>query len=567
MTRIRHGIWPDTRSFDADASIVLVGSRGSGKRSLGFIGAAKLGRRFITEDRYFEAVTGLSRGEFLQKHGSESFYRQSVEVLRRMLFDNRKKCVIECGMGSLAGDAQTLLREFSKTNPVIHIVRNSKSISRLLDLDANGAERLERADLSHKFCSNLEYYNLYDHTCEGLAESLQEPDRGSPNYSLKLKNAKEDFSAFLDFVTGRSFTQPAFESPLSIAATPAELRPFTYALFARLSEFMSDSLNLDELESHSGGDVIELRLDVQPPRNLQPIDKLVALIRRKIKAPIIFAIDRQFKLSLTEMSYFELLQYGLRLGVEYLGVDIDCQLENVQQLISTKGRTKIIGDYFDGRQNCLTPWSDGFMFQQYLKAESLGCDLVRLSRMASPGADNDSLQRFREIIKSLPRSGTAPPLIAYSLGAMGHISQVFNPTFTPVTAITYSDLGVVIKKDPESLTAQEAMQALYSRHLLSPLHFYIVGASVFYSLSPAMHNAAYRVCGMNHDFSIRQSSCLDELHQLAKDHQFGGAAISHPFKVGIVPELKAMSKHASAIGAVNTLLPIRALPDGSIPDK
>lgn len=82
-----------------------------------------------------------------------------------------------------------------------------------------------------------------------------------------------------------------------------------------------------------------------------------------------------------------------------------------------------------------------------------------------------------------------------------------------------------------------------------------------------MHNAAYCIYRMSHNYSIRQSSSLDELHQLSKENAFRGAAISQPFKVEIISQLRAISKHASTIGAVNTILPIRALLDGSIPDN
>jgi shikimate 5-dehydrogenase/shikimate kinase/3-dehydroquinate dehydratase len=567
MTLLQHAIRPEVRSFEPDASIVLVGSRGSGKRSLGFIGATTLGRRFITEDYYFRVVTGISRGEYLQKNGNEKFRNQNVEVLRRMLHDNRRRHVIECGMGSLAGDAQVLLKEYAKTNPVVYIVRNSKRISQLLNLDEHGAGRLEQADLTHRFCSNLEYYNLYDPTCEGeVDESTQEQDRVSPQYSFKLKIAKQDFSSFLDFVTARSLNQPGYESPFSIAAVPAELRSFTYNLTVSFSGFIQGSLDLEKLELDSGGDVVELKIDIPPPGSLKEIAKQVALIRRKMQRPIIFDIDRQFKNSLSEASYFDLLQYGLRLGVEYVVVDIDCHSDFLQRVVLAKGRTKVIGDYLDVRTNCTTAWVDGSLLTQYFKAEKLGCDLVRISRVNAQGDDNENIQHFRQTIQALPRSGTPPPLIAYNLSTMGHASQILNRTFTPVTAVTHFESGGSIKNDPESLTAQEAMQSLFQRQVFDHLHFYIVGTSVFYSLSPAMHNVAYRICGMNHDYQIYQTSHLEELHQLAQDPQFGGASISHPFKVGIVEQLRTMSKHASAIGAVNTLLPIRAWPDESVPD-
>ena len=104
---------PGTRDFPPNASIVLVGSRGSGKRSLGFIGATHLGRRLITEDHYFQEITGISRGEFLRKYGNQEFYRRNVSVLREMLEKNRMGCIIECGMGSLASEAQKARFEYS----------------------------------------------------------------------------------------------------------------------------------------------------------------------------------------------------------------------------------------------------------------------------------------------------------------------------------------------------------------------------------------------------------------------------------------------------------------------
>src|SRR6266536_38706 len=83
------------RTFDPDASLVLVGIRGCGKRSLGFIAATALNRRFITEDHYFDEVTGLSRQDYLRQHGNEEFHQQEIQVLQMMLDDNKTKCVLE----------------------------------------------------------------------------------------------------------------------------------------------------------------------------------------------------------------------------------------------------------------------------------------------------------------------------------------------------------------------------------------------------------------------------------------------------------------------------------------
>ncbi|RDW57112.1 hypothetical protein BP6252_13858 [Coleophoma cylindrospora] len=563
MTLLEYGSWPAVRSFDANASIVLVGSRGSGKRSLGFIAATKLGRRFITEDQYFTSTTGLSRGEYIRQHGNAKFYVQNVEVLRQMLLQNRTDCVIECGMGSLAREAQAILKEYASLNPVIYVLRNSSRIARLLKLDENGAARLEHADLTHRYCSNLEYYNLYDATCEETGTgTTYDCDRRSPDYSFKLKNVKQDFSSFVDIITG---WLPCSDNPFSIAAVAPEKRSFTYSLKVRLSDFLDRSLDVDELELDSCGDVVEIFIDTQPPESLKELAKLAALIRRKIGVPLIVDVDNQLKSTIGETPYFRLLQYIMRLGIEYIVVDLKCNPERIKQFIQSKGRAKIIGDYFDTRQNCPDSWTDGFLLSQYVQGEDFGCDLVRISRIATKGDSNEDVTIFRNEIQSLQRSSTPPILIAYNLGPFGHSSQVHNQTFTPVTSVMLSDLGGIIKRSPESLTAQEAMKALYKQHVIEPLQFYLLGESVFYSLSPAIHKAAYQVCGMENDYELYETSSLDDLRRLSQHNSFGGASISQPFKVGIIADLQAMSNNATKIGAVNTILPIREFPGSVVP--
>jgi shikimate kinase len=292
-TQVEHSItsWnldarppPSIRNFHPNASIVLIGSRGSGKRTLGFIGATHLGRRLITEDHYFQRCTGLSRGAFLQQYGAQDFYRKNVEVLRRMLDENRTGCVIECGMGSLSLSAQKALYEYTKTNPVIYITRESERIRSLLRLSAEEESRLKVADLAHRYCSNLEYYNLYDSSCDG-AETP--PENGLGNVSSRLKYAKEDFSNFLDFLTGLGITRSGFESPFSIAALPPECRSHTYALSLRLST-ISD---LDLVELEAGADAVQLKVDTWSPNLQRLIGKQVAIIRRSLGVPIMFQVS------------------------------------------------------------------------------------------------------------------------------------------------------------------------------------------------------------------------------------------------------------------------------------
>jgi shikimate kinase len=286
---------PCIRDFSPEASIVLVGSRGSGKRTLGFIGATHLGRRLITEDHYFQEATGTSRGVFLRQYGNQEFYRKNVEVLKQMLDNHRTGCIIECGMGSLSYSAQKVLAEYSKTHAVIYITRGSHRIKSLLRLGDEEAARLEIADLAHRNCSNLEYYNLYDPSGDG-AETP--PENGLGNVSSRLKYAKEDFSSFLDLLTGQGIVRSGFESPFSIAALPPECRSFTYALSLRLSTIP----DLDLVELEAGADAVQLKIDTWSPDLQKLIGKHVATIRRNLRVPVIFQVRILISISLKVMA-------------------------------------------------------------------------------------------------------------------------------------------------------------------------------------------------------------------------------------------------------------------------
>ncbi|KAL3420109.1 Quinate repressor protein [Phlyctema vagabunda] len=545
------------RAFPSNASIVLIGSRGSGKRSLGFIGATHLGRRFITEDYYFQETTGLSRGAFLRQYGTQEFYRRNVEVLRQMLDRNRNGCIIECGMASLAKEAQKALFEFSKSNPVIYITRNSQRIRQLLNLGEEEAARLETADSAHRLCSNMEYYNMYDPSCDGMDTP---PDHGLPNVSSRLKHAKEDFSQFLDFLTGQGVIRSGFESPFSLAALPPEFRAFTYALSMRMASV--PELDLEQLEA--GADAVQLKIDAWRPDIQKFMGKQVASIRRKLGVPIIFHVeeyvfgDAALSRSEREDIYFGLLEYGLRLGVEYLVVDLQCSAERVAHLIQASGRTKVIGHYL-AKDEASWSWDDESRMIQYRKAQNLGCDMVRFVRVTSSETDNIIIQEFLRKIEAIP---SHLPVIAYNLGHYGRPSLIANRIFTPVTHPAMN--STVSKSQMRKFlpTAAEAMQSLYQTSILDPLHYYHLGASVFYSLSPAMHNAAYQVCGMSHDFVSLQVASVEDIHRLCQIPSFGGAAITQPFKVEVTTHIAAKSYHAKAIGAVNTLLPLRMLPSG-----
>lgn len=82
----------------------------------------------------------------------------------------------------------------------------------------------------------------------------------------------------------------------------------------------------------------------------------------------------------------------------------------------------------------------------------------------------------------------------------------------------------------------------------------IFGNPVRHSLSPLMHNAAFRETGINAVYVAFEpediSAALDAMRSL----EFMGASITIPFKIDVIPHLDDIDPLAAAIGSVNTLV-------------
>jgi shikimate 5-dehydrogenase/shikimate kinase len=556
-------------SSASDASIVLIGIRGTGKSSLAVMASSALGFRVIDADRHFFQVTGQSRATFNATHGVQEYRRRELEVMHSVLLDNQSRCVITCGPGSVQGRGQGLLREYSKTHPVIYIMRDTDEIQRYLRAwDPKTVSGLvEMTAPSYRASSSFEFYNI----SESPSPSTKQATNGqNPPTSLTLKHLQQDFLQLIYNVTKQASRLVEHEAGHSVSLLPPESRQYTYALSLPLSVLTSHAAELRDIKSTA--DSIQFVVDLPLLTNGQRtfdntvatnISKQFYLVRRYTQIPIIFHVPSDIlkakktgtpaEVEELEEAYFELLRFGLRIAPEYLCVDITCNDRRIEELLAAKRSTKIIGYFFDSEPG-LDGWSSQDRKEKLQRAERLGCDIVWLCQDATSMLDNNSLQRFASEI----RTSDPPhrPLIAYNTGPLGRISCWQNPTLTPVTHSTLRSLQP--KSTPDwLLTIHEAQNALYASFTLDKMYFGILGSSVATSLSPAIHEAAYEFCGMPHEYKIFQHSSLKEMEQVFRDPNFGGVSITAPFKREITLLVDFMSQEARAIGAVNTLVPLR----------
>ncbi|KAJ5894022.1 Shikimate kinase [Penicillium taxi] len=565
------------RNFSPKASIVLVGIRGTGKSSLAVILATSSGRRLIDADHYFHQVTGCSRAEFKKDNENR---QQEVRVFQSMLEDNKEGCVIVCG-GGLESCAQELLRDYAQSHPVIHVTRDPDNIQSYLKKWNTEKVRLFLllSGPVYRGLSNLEFFNLSEPT--NGDNSVKEGHIPSPGPThahspfLTLKRLQRDFLRFIAFVTNDVTVLTRQHASFPLSLLPVQARSYTSAISVPFSALCEQPLDIEELEY--GSDAFELVIDMgsfsdelstpwdmsekyqqKSNANLHDsISQVVSIIRRHIIVPLIYHVDGHVTkgsaspAQTTNESYFHLVFHGLRLAPAFVTVDLSRDESLVSEIVRFKGCTSVIG-HFEAFRSLPGGWDGEEYMKIYERAKRIGCDMVRICQPAEKMEDNFAVESFRSRVRNLPG---ALPLIAYNTGPLGRKSRCCNPILTPVTH------PALIHESPtemrSSITAREAQQALYSSFTVDPMRFYVFGVNVTYSMSPAMHNTAFKLCGMPHQYSLYQSPTLRGLNDLVQNQFFGGSSVSLPYKTEVIPLLHSMSPHAQAIGAVNTLIPIR----------
>ncbi|KAJ4305376.1 hypothetical protein N0V90_000907 [Kalmusia sp. IMI 367209] len=568
------------RTFDRNASIVLIGIRGTGKSTLAIMASIACRRRVVDVENQFQEATGFSTSKYRKQFGASNHNLRQEELLRNILQTHAKGAIIVCNGSSLERSGQILLQDFSKSHPVIHVLRDLKSVhdylevlelSKLRDIVAFSAPMFRR-------CSNYEFYNISE---TKVAFSVAPANQPSVPAFLTLKRAERTFLKFLSLITTPQTEQEtALEQELRLpsaaeragfplSGVPVELRKYTCAVQVPLADICSEDVDIEDLEF--GSDAFEVVIEPEevelyqfelPSERASTISRAISRVRRSTVVPIIYHVTPA-KSQQSSTSYLEHVQHGLRMAPEFATLDLSLDEETVLNVLESRGSTKIIGHL-----HAAVDWYDTFWVDNYDRAMRLGCSAVRFTRPANFMDDNQAIQSFRNKIYE---KKNRIPLICFNTGRAGRRSACFNQVFTSVIPEFVRDspsFAARVRQNPETpwLTVREATHILYASFTYDPMKFYIMGASAGYSLSPAMHTAAYKACGMPHHFERLQTNTLNTLQELVQDANFGGTAVSQPFKLEVISLVHSMSRHARAIGAVNTLIPVRHLnKDGSIP--
>ena len=115
-------------------NLVLTGFMGTGKSTVGWLVAQRLGWYFVDADEEIVTRFGMSIPEIFEQHGEDGFRRFESIVCQSLAAQERK--VIATGGGMLVNEAN--LRVMKSTGFVICLTANKKTIKSRLESDGDG---------------------------------------------------------------------------------------------------------------------------------------------------------------------------------------------------------------------------------------------------------------------------------------------------------------------------------------------------------------------------------------------------------------------------------------------
>ncbi|KZT06660.1 Pentafunctional AroM protein [Laetiporus sulphureus 93-53] len=547
------------------ASVVVIGMRGSGKTYIGELAASILEWQFVDADLYFEQKHKTGVRDFVLKNGWSAFRAAETEILKELLREYPKGHIISLGGGIVETPAaRDLLKQHAKEGPVVHIVREIGEVVKYLgeetlrpDYGEPVLDVFKRREPWFAECSSYIFINntgmlsgaQEDKTVDGI-EKLTTTPSPSPN------GTRDEVERFFNHITGKR--------PNLVPTTAAGSR--TYFLSLTHPDIIPALPYIDELIA--GVDAIELRVDLlrsqrnfdEPGPFIPPVwyvNNQIAALRQVTSLPIVFTVRTasqggQFP-DYLEKEAFELFHNAIRLGVEYVDVEISWSERQIQDLVSRKGHSQIIASWHDWSGNMR--WDGKTVEAKYRVADSFG-DIVKLVGKANDLEDNLALYAFASRMRS---SLGVKPLLAINMGVEGQLSRILNPTLSPV-----SHPLLPTKAAPGQLSFAEIQTALHLIGQMPPRRFYLFGNPISHSMSPTLHNTAFQLLGMPHTYELLETESVgEEIKAALASPDFGGASVTIPFKLAVMPLLDSLSSEAEAIGAVNTII-TRKSADGSL---
>ena len=164
------------------------------------------------------------------------------------------------------------------------------------------------------------------------------------------------------------------------------------------------------------------------------------------------------------------------------------------------------------------------------------------------------------VLRLIENHSLASHVVGIAMGEEGLLSRVLGPRAG--AAFTFASFSDGMETAPGQVSARTLLD-LYRLEQLDQATrlFGVAGNPIAHSLSPLMHNTAFRRENVNAVMMPLRVRVLEDLLTVVRELPLAGVAVTMPLKVEVLPHLANMDPLTARIGACNTL---RVSADGKI---
>lgn len=300
----------------------------------------------------------------------------------------------------------------------------------------------------------------------------------------------------------------------------------------------------------AGADMVELRLDHLEDCGARDLSEL----KRMIDLPAIVTVRRKTeggRYGGSEGSRIRLLERAIALGFEYVDLELAIgpgALDRLGALCRERGVKSIVSFHDLAR----TP--DVEQIVHKMRECARAGDIAKVAYAALSLRDSSRIIEAAQIARK-----NVTRFIVIGMGEPGRITRMIAPFIG--SEIAYASLDGrrgTAKGQPGVKQLGRIWGTPGERKGVTPSTalYGLIGFPLGHSLSPAMHNAAFRALGLDAfymPFEVREGS-LEGTVLALKAAGLRGANVTIPYKERIMAHLDGLDEDARRIGAVNTIL-------------
>ncbi|XP_061348497.1 bifunctional 3-dehydroquinate dehydratase/shikimate dehydrogenase, chloroplastic-like [Gastrolobium bilobum] len=299
-----------------------------------------------------------------------------------------------------------------------------------------------------------------------------------------------------------------------------------------------------------GADIVEVRLDLIT--NFKPSRDLQIILTNKL-LPVLIVYRPKWEGGLydgDENMRLEALQLALELGADFIDVEMKAA-SRFKTMVGHKRNHNspvkiIVSCCVDG----ITPPKEELL-QLIVKIIATGACIIKLVTHAA------DITEITRIFSLLPYCQA--PLIAYSVGERGLISQLLCPKFGG-----FFVYGSLAGNQIPGLPSLDSLREAYKlEHVNADTKvFGLISKPVSHSKGPILHNPSFRHVNYNGIYVPMFVDNLKEFFNTYASPDFAGFSVGIPYKEEVIRFCDEVHPLAQSIGAVNTI--IRRPRDGKL---